>query len=635
MMTSQIILTQNFSPVGNVLVMAISILLFLLISDTFNSRDLSFRLFCLMLGLCLFATMTDQCYVVMKENIDAVPDWAIYITRYLYHAILFINLFVYLYYITRMLLIPQKQRVLVLSLGGIVVVSLLVWEALTTSTYAGFRIENGVIIEGFNVFAIAYSAMTLIILGVIIWHRSRVISQVFKGIIATYIICIVLLGIQGIFGHSSFTTAVFLLPVITLLYLIHSNPYDLTTGAVNESSFYKVVENASRTKSKFMLLSLQSDELDHTLNISPELRFEIFHFFSSVTKRGVLFRLSGNRLILYFPIKYNPNPWDTVEKLEHQFAELYKRFKLNFRVVVMESNPILDQTNEYTSFLSFIERGMPLNTYYHVKKDDITKYTKEQFIIGQLEDIAKRGDLDDERVLTYCQPVYNVNTEKYDTAEALMRLRLPGVDFVYPDVFIPLAEKNGFIHSLSLIILNKTCGIVRKFLDWGLYINRISVNFSITELRSPDFSTDIIKIIEKNSIPYDKIAIEITESKNETDFDIIKERIKELHEYGIKFYLDDFGTGYSNFDRIMELPFDIIKFDRSLVIESGKNQNSEYMVGSFAGIFHKLNYKVLYEGIENKTDEERCIKMQAQYLQGFKYSKPIPIEMLADFLSAA
>ena len=83
----------------------------------------------------------------------------------------------------------------------------------------------------------------------------------------------------------------------------------------------------------------------------------------------------------------------------------------------------------------------------------------------------------------------------------------------------------------------------------------------------------------------------------------------------------------------MELPFDIIKFDRSLVIESGKSENSEYMVNSFADMFHKLNYKVLYEGVEDEGDESRCIKMKAQYLQGYKYSKPIPIELLRDFLS--
>ena len=130
------------------------------------------------------------------------------------------------------------------------------------------------------------------------------------------------------------------------------------------------------------------------------------------------------------------------------------------------------------------------------------------------------------------------------------------------------------------------------------------------------------------------IAIELTESQNEEEFELVKSRIEELKEYGIKFYLDDFGTGYSNFDRIMELPFDIIKFDRSLVIESAKDESSAYMVDTFAGMFKTLKYRVLFEGVEDETDENRCINMHAEFLQGYKYSKPIEMVKLGEFLSA-
>ncbi len=113
----------------------------------------------------------------------------------------------------------------------------------------------------------------------------------------------------------------------------------------------------------------------------------------------------------------------------------------------------------------------------------------------------------------------------------------------------------------------------------------------------------------------------------------MKNRIEQLKDKGIKFYLDDFGTGYSNMERIMELPFDIIKFDRSLVIACDSDERSEKMVGSLANMFADLNYAVLYEGVENDVDEKRCIKMSASYLQGYKYSRPIPIDDLKNFFS--
>ncbi|MBQ6255919.1 MAG: EAL domain-containing protein, partial [Clostridia bacterium] len=105
----------------------------------------------------------------------------------------------------------------------------------------------------------------------------------------------------------------------------------------------------------------------------------------------------------------------------------------------------------------------------------------------------------------------------------------------------------------------------------------------------------------------------------------------ELREQGIKIYLDDFGTGYSNMERIMALPFDIIKFDRSLVQASGSSERSEKLVEGLAGMFSELQYSVLYEGVESESDEKLCSEMYASYLQGYRYSRPIPAEKLAEY----
>ena len=112
----------------------------------------------------------------------------------------------------------------------------------------------------------------------------------------------------------------------------------------------------------------------------------------------------------------------------------------------------------------------------------------------------------------------------------------------------------------------------------------------------------------------------------------MKQRVLQLRELGIKFYLDDFGTGYSNFERIMEIPFDIIKFDRIMLIGSSKSRSSGFMVSTFAQMFNRLNYSVHFEGVEDDSDEKKCISMNARYLQGYKYSRPIPINNLRRFL---
>ena len=128
--------------------------------------------------------------------------------------------------------------------------------------------------------------------------------------------------------------------------------------------------------------------------------------------------------------------------------------------------------------------------------------------------------------------------------------------------------------------------------------------------------------------------MEVLES-DELDEGFARRKSEYVRGWGGIIALDDFGTGYSNFERIMEIPFDIIKFDRSMLMESHRSTSSQYMVKTFANMFNDLRYAVLFEGVENDSDEDRCIMMKAQYLQGYKYSKPIPIEELRRFLSPA
>ena len=318
-----------------------------------------------------------------------------------------------------------------------------------------------------------------------------------------------------------------------------------------------------------------------------------------------------------------------------QFEIEYENFRYDYKLVIGESRPELTRKNDYISFIRSIHARIPENTVYRVQEDDLAKFRRYEAILKELSDIAEKKNLEDPRVRVYCQPVFNIHTRKYDTAEALMRLKLDSAGLVYPDVFIPMAEENGCIHALTLIILSKTCRVLQNLIAEGYEITRISVNVSALELRDQGFCSDIDRIIGHSGLSFSRVAIELTESRNESDFLLMKDRIDELKQKGVTFYLDDFGTGYSNMERILELPFDIIKFDRSMVVAAGESEKSLQVLGSLADLFSKQNYSVLYEGVEDEKDEQMCLALNASYLQGYKYSKPIPISELRNYLTKA
>ena len=423
-------------------------------------------------------------------------------------------------------------------------------------------------------------------------------------------------------------------PIFAIMYLLHSNPYDIRTGAVNVNSFTDAVSYSYAKKRGFFYVSMylpyfHSEGIPIPTNLQKELRqFPSQHF-----KKSILFRITNGHMLLMIPKKNNPDFYEKFKPVLEAFYKAFEIYRYDYKLVVGHSIDDISKKNDYLGFIKSIQKRMNVNTVHYVDDEDVKAYNRTGDIIKELEDIYKKNDLNDERVLAYCQPVFNIRTGKYDTAEALMRLKLPVLGMVFPDQFISLAEEYDFIHVLTKIILNKTCIAVGDLLREGYEVTRISVNASIPELKEHTFTNDIERIISSADIPEGKIAIEITESQSESDQKMILNMIDELKGVGTKFYLDDFGTGYSNMERIMKLPFDIIKFDRSLVIASKTDKRSEEIVRRLAGIFADLDYSVLYEGIEDEDDENRCINMYASYLQGYKYSKPVPIEELRNFFS--
>lgn len=622
----------KFVAVGDVFSLILCVMLISLFTITYVSKGRIFHMFQAMIGLLMIASWSDLIWHSLIVS-DMSNDTLIYIFHFVYRMALLSILSIFCFYTVELMYLEEKPRKASYIYINVGIVLFVFAEILTVLTKTGFqRIDSNLFTEGYSIFRLAYFYFLGYCIYLLIRYRKRMVTKIAISIVAVFLLCFLIYLLQTIHDQNSYTVITLTLPIIAVMYLLHSNPYETSTGAVSESSFNQRVREAYKDNKELVLMCLRIQGFEGLNSFTPSMRLEIFKYFRNI-KKGVLFRVGG-RLVMVFPKELNLDYKNTISDLCKTFDTLFLKYSHDFKAMFLVSEDFLNKDKLYSTLFDFMESRVSYNTYYWITKKDIEDFRMQQYVLSELEDISLKKDLDDKRVIPYCQPVYNVMTKSYDTAEALMRLNLDKKGMIYPDYFISLAEEHNYIHDLSLIILNKTCQMINKFIKDGKKLERISVNFSMQEVRDDNFAKDIIEVIDRNNVPYHMIAVELTESQNDEDFELVKSRIEELKQYGIKFYLDDFGTGYSNFDRIMELPFDIIKFDRSLVVESAKDKSSAYMVDTFAGMFKNLKYRVLYEGIEDTSDENRCINMHAEFLQGYKYSRPINMSELERFLSA-
>ena len=625
---------EKYYFASEITVLAVCFVMMILLLVSFKVRMKSFRIFAAMLWMLIIATLSDLMLHYLIERNPDTPLQLVYGLRSLYHVLLFCMLHHFIAYTCEVTSLPEKSR-RPYTLGATVLLAVFsaadvigIWSGRTMHI-----LDGKIAFEGSLVFTAGYIALVLLQFVLMLRVRHRLYKRVMNGFFGVIAVSLLVLATARIRIQSTYTASTFLFPLIAIMYLMHSNPYDAELGANDLRGLNNLIRYSDEKNTSYLYLSLYMRELDQNgKTMSEELRGLIRHVAETYYRSSALFQVSNGHMLLIVPKDRNPDYEKRTREVLEQFNIEYENFRYDFKIVIGQSTRELSRRNDYISFIRSIHARIPENTIYRVRPDDLDKFRSYEAILKELADIAAKKNPEDPRVLVYCQPVYNIKTGRYDTAEALMRLKHSELGIVYPDQFIPLAEENGYIHALTEIILNKTCRALCNLIAEGYIITRISVNVSALELRDQDFCGDIDRIIEGSGVETSRIAIELTESRNDSDFILMKERIEELKGKGITLYLDDFGTGYSNMERILELPFDIIKFDRSMLIAGGQSKRSEQVLGSLAELFSKLDYSVLYEGVEDEKDESMCRELNASYLQGYKYSRPIPISELRRFL---
>lgn len=614
---------------GDIIALLISIVTHCLLKSTYMAKKANLGVFKIANVLVGVASVSSVFYHYMIFYLRAENIIRLYLCRGLCYTTLILVYICYCVYIKNLVEMEKKYSKWFYALiyGGGIAFALV--EFIGPFFRVGFYVdENLVLHQNYytDVFRYAYVYYSIMMAIMLVLYRKKFLPKMYRCIWSVITVSVGIMVYQAFFLQTAYTVVSFTFPIMMVLFLFHYNSYDVKTGTLDYFAFEEYVEENKEKSFAMIFLSLPNISREEMEVFSQQFLRKNDSFFES----SCCFRLRDNRMVLVYPTERNKNEKPILNKMYQEFEKARK--DADYQIIIMKNNGFLINSEEYNNYSRFAEAYTPMNTIKVCDEEMLSNFLKYKFVHLNLEDIQRKENLNDHRVKVFCQPVLNIKTGTFSTAEALMRLDIPEVGMIYPDLFIPLAEANDFIHMLSKIILNKTCKQIKELENSGYEIERVSVNFSVQELHLESFCDDVINIIKDNGVEFGKIAIELTETKNEKDFLVMKKVIERLQALGIKFYLDDFGTGYSNFERLIGLPIDIIKFDRSLTILASKNDESQFMVGSFSEIFKKADYQILFEGVEDEHDEKQCISMNAQYLQGYRYSKPIPIEQLAEFL---
>lgn len=251
----------------------------------------------------------------------------------------------------------------------------------------------------------------------------------------------------------------------------------------------------------------------------------------------------------------------------------------------------------------------------------------------QLES-ALRKAIEQETLEIFVQPVIDYANGAVSGCEALARWHDPELGDVSPAEFIPVAEDSGLIVPLGMIILRKACEFHATCLRHGLNVNSISVNISPRQCREDGFINTLKSVLEETGMEPRNLRLEVTESVMFDDNRINPvELLNAIRSLGIKISLDDFGTGYSSLSYLKRLPIDILKIDRSFVMDIEKDPDDQALVEAIVSMAAKLDIKVICEGAETRQQCDILAAIGCRFIQGFYLARPMPQHEFLEFVS--
>lgn len=416
--------------------------------------------------------------------------------------------------------------------------------------------------------------------------------------------------------------------------------YDSLTHLKDRVTFFKDVRHYAESGRHAHIIMIQLSQLmwvNHKYGVAAgdELLRIIARYLESLHENYSAYRVANSRLMLAGPECSRQEADSIVEQIEQRFTQEWQASSKGHTYTVLTSayivhlfhepedceNGLMDKINYAAYTLSEKEKEGSIFFDEEIRQ----ALERKNYILEEV-----RHAVEQQTFQMYYQPIYNSKKDRFTSAESLVRLFARDGSVISPAEFIPMAEANGLIDPISWIVLEKVCRFLGE--NPTLPLDTISVNLTGQQILDPTFLNRIDDLLAFNHLDGRRLRIEITERTVTDDFEGVQKIMEHLARKGIRFYLDDFGTGYSNLSSMLSLPFEVIKFDQSLIqimSDSGKGKNTIHLL---ADLMHENDYFIVAEGIETEAQAAMAQENHLDRIQGYYYAKPMPEEELKRFL---
>ena len=567
---------------------------------------------------------------------DTLPDVFVELVCKLYiMTLVLVNLFSMLYvcadiYIDKKEYSTIQNRFTVFSVIGMIFVLILPIYINAEERNKTYTYGPSVIATYISVFVIIFSTIYLITR-----YKSRLNQKRRESVLIWFTIWIVAAVIQFIWKELLIVGYAGVVGVL-IIYLKLENPalnIDRRTGLFTQNAFGQLIRQMYGMQQKFSVLCLsciQKIKGRYNADVVEMVLLEVAEYISELP--GVVaFKNPDDELLLI--IKDQTNSDAIIAQIQKRFQEKWgedKSIRMGMGAIFVPMAESLKSAEDVLYLLNYVRKHHKErneNKLLIIDEEIISAMYREKYIEKLLVDA-----IDKDKIEVFYQPIYSTEEKQFVSAEALARIRDEDGKIVPPGEFIEIAEQSGHILELGKQVFEHVCRFIRDKEPQRFGIQYLEVNLSVVQCGYEYLADSFIRIMEDYSVNPKFINLEITESASMKAKKTLLSNMKKLMEYGVTFSLDDFGTGQSNLNYIVDMPVEIVKFDKSMIDSYFENHKARYVMDAAMHMIHGMKLCIVSEGIETEEQFETMEKLGINYIQGYYFSKPIPEEEFLRFI---
>lgn len=572
----------------------------------------------------------DVLSIAVIVNRDLIPGWLCFVVCKTYLSSLIWTGCCGLLYICQDIYNGRARRYSLRIFGALGVIGNILVFSLPISYY---HEEDVVYTYGASIgatygFCVSFVILTLIMA---VCHRRKMNHDRVEAVIM-WILVWMIAAIVQFFNNQLLLVGYASCLGMMILFFKLENPeaaIDRETGAYNSHVFLKYMRQLyERGESFSVLLISMEQQRGLEVHYDDARLLDIVKFLQTQGEAKVFKNVEQEFVILF---EKKEQLAEGLRRIRQRFIKPWDGILYEPVYVTICDNQMAESAEEIYQLLRYYKQHMEQmdeNKIIEIDQEMVEERRRYLHIKEELSEALSEG-----RVEVFLQPIYSVEKEAFVSAEALARIRRRDGTLISPGQFIPVAEETGLIEILGERVFEKTCQFIQREKIWKLGIEYVEVNLSVRQCESPKLAQSYKNIMERYEVDPSMINLEVTESASIQMRHALLQNMESLIEYGVSFSLDDFGNGESNLNYIVDMPVQIVKFDRDMTKSYFEKDKGKLVMETATRMILDMGLEIVSEGVETKEQLAGMKRLGVQYIQGYLFSRPLPEDEFVQFIN--